>query len=605
MSSRMALILIGIIIFFGPFFASENSLFAQGDDSIVFTSDMDGNRDIYVMDSHGEIQERLTQSDAEDKDPVWSPDRTEIAFVSNRDGRFSIYAMDAHGSNVRRITPDDSSYNESPAWSPNGNEIAYASDQTGNLEIFVIGADGANPRRITTHEAEDIEPSWSPDGRIAFISNRDGFFEIYIMNNDGSNLRQLTFNSEADNYSPSWSPDGQYIAFTAVGNGFSEIYVMNSDGTNLRVLTVADDFFAGSTTWSLDGQWIAYSLWRNRENSAIYVVDFNGQSARQLTALDFEANWPSWSSPKGTYNPGNEVVSAEVCPGVLPSRLRVNQQARVTPGGVENNVRNGPSRDNRKIGTIPPGGTFEVLEGPVCNSGFAWWRVRYQGQEGWTAESGDGEYWLESIVDLALEYDTEVASGSRILEGARGLTDGRALGPGEVQVEYYCNDQGYLISRDQYYWYCLRPNGSRVLTLGQEDFDTICQETYQHPEAFAIWNGSSSVPAFRWRCYGPDAFNMPSSDSTVLSGGRGLTDGDLLPPGEFQVEWYCQNRGYNISHDDDYWYCVDANGTIRLTLEQSDFDDICQRTYNRSDAYALQDGSNSVSAFNWRCHGDQ
>ena len=40
---------------------------------IAFTSDRDGNNEIYVMDADGSGLTRLTDDPAVDKDPVWSP----------------------------------------------------------------------------------------------------------------------------------------------------------------------------------------------------------------------------------------------------------------------------------------------------------------------------------------------------------------------------------------------------------------------------------------------------------------------------------------------------------------------------------------------------
>jgi len=85
------------------------------------------------------------------------------------------------------------------------------------------------------------------------------------------------------------------------------------------------------------------------------------------------------------------------CPGALPSRLVIGGQARVTPGD-SNNIRQRPSLDSARIGQIPAGGTFQVLEGPTCADGYAWWRVNYAGTVGWTAESGNSVYWLEMAV---------------------------------------------------------------------------------------------------------------------------------------------------------------------------------------------------------------
>ncbi|MFP6642604.1 MAG: protein kinase, partial [Candidatus Latescibacterota bacterium] len=61
---------------------------------IAFVSDRDGNHEIYVMDSDGSNQTRLTSNYASDYDPSWSPDGSKIAFGSDRDGFGDIYVMD-------------------------------------------------------------------------------------------------------------------------------------------------------------------------------------------------------------------------------------------------------------------------------------------------------------------------------------------------------------------------------------------------------------------------------------------------------------------------------------------------------------------------------
>src|SRR5947199_241856 len=58
---------------------------------------------------------RLTNNNAMDSGPTWSPDGTRIAFWSNRDGKSEIYVMDADGSNVKRLTNNLSDDND-PVW---------------------------------------------------------------------------------------------------------------------------------------------------------------------------------------------------------------------------------------------------------------------------------------------------------------------------------------------------------------------------------------------------------------------------------------------------------------------------------------------------------
>lgn len=84
------------------------------------------------------------------------------------------------------------------------------------------------------------------------------------------------------------------------------------------------------------------------------------------------------------------------CPGSLPSRLTVGHIGAVTTWpDLPNTVRSQPWLQSSRVGQIPVGGVFQILSGPYCNNGSAWWQVSYQGLVGWTIESGNGNYWLE------------------------------------------------------------------------------------------------------------------------------------------------------------------------------------------------------------------
>ncbi len=137
--------------------------------------------------------------------PRWSPDGSRIAFSSNRDGDSEIYVMDSSGGNVQQLTDNDTQ-DYSPAWSPDGSRIAFASVREGNWDIYLMDLKGRNVRRLTEDSSVDWEPAWSPDGtRLAFSSDRDGDWEIFVMQLDGSALTQLTDNAAADTQ-PAWRP---------------------------------------------------------------------------------------------------------------------------------------------------------------------------------------------------------------------------------------------------------------------------------------------------------------------------------------------------------------------------------------------------------------
>src|SRR5215218_369249 len=90
----------------------------------------------------------------------------QIAFVSLRDGNDEIYVMNADGSGQTRLT-DDPANNLSPSWSPNGERIAFSSngditeENDPNYDIYVMNADdGSGQTRLTNNNANDLASDW-------------------------------------------------------------------------------------------------------------------------------------------------------------------------------------------------------------------------------------------------------------------------------------------------------------------------------------------------------------------------------------------------------------------------------------------------------------
>ena len=297
---------------------------------ITFVSHRDGNAEIYVMDSNGHNQRRLTNNRHLDWYPSWAPDGKRIVFASERDGHVQvkhgwltseIYVMDADGRNPQNLTnhPEDDG---SPSWSPDGKRIVFMSDREEPVlyfDIYVMDADGNNLQRLTENPKDDRDPSWSPDGkRIVFRARKEEHFEnkfgityeIYVMDDDGDNLQRLTENRKNDMF-PSWSPDGKRITFASDRKGDFvnfEIYVMDTDGNNLQKLT-ENRIHDWKPSWSPDGKQIVFASDRkgNFENFEIYVMDDDGSNPRNLTNHPKVDEDPSWlSSPFSVFPAGKK-----------------------------------------------------------------------------------------------------------------------------------------------------------------------------------------------------------------------------------------------------------------------------------------------------------
>ncbi len=97
-------LLITLVTVVGAAVGSAQAAFPSTSGKIAFTSDRDGNWEIYAMNADGSGQTNLTGNTATDFLPGWSPDGSRVAFASNRDVNFEIYVMNADGSGQTNLT---------------------------------------------------------------------------------------------------------------------------------------------------------------------------------------------------------------------------------------------------------------------------------------------------------------------------------------------------------------------------------------------------------------------------------------------------------------------------------------------------------------------
>jgi hypothetical protein len=87
------------------------------------------------------------------------PEEPRVAFSSDPDGDKEVYATNTDGSGQINLTSDPSA-DWSPACWPGGAGIALASARDGNLEIHVMRVDDSEVTRLTEEAGDDADPSW-------------------------------------------------------------------------------------------------------------------------------------------------------------------------------------------------------------------------------------------------------------------------------------------------------------------------------------------------------------------------------------------------------------------------------------------------------------
>jgi Tol biopolymer transport system component len=136
--------------------------------------------DMFVMNADGTGPlTSLANSPQDDDHPRFSPDGTQVVFSSNRDGNYEIYKCDSNGMNAQRLT--NNTVGDGWAnWLPDG-RIIFSSLRDGtNYRLYVMNADGSNVVRLTHQTTQhDYQADVSSDGRrIVWSRNFGATYEI-------------------------------------------------------------------------------------------------------------------------------------------------------------------------------------------------------------------------------------------------------------------------------------------------------------------------------------------------------------------------------------------------------------------------------------------
>ena len=197
--------------------------------------------EIYSANPDGSDLVALTDNDSYDAEATVCSQDGSIIFTSDRDGDLELYRMDADGTHVQRLTHTPG-YDGGAFYSADCSQIVWRASRPtpgeelddfnsllsnhlvrpSKLEVFVANADGSDTHQVTDLGAASFAPFFHPSGdRILFSSNHGApsgrEFEIWAINVDGTDLEQITYSPDFDGF-PMFSPDGSLLAFASNRN---------------------------------------------------------------------------------------------------------------------------------------------------------------------------------------------------------------------------------------------------------------------------------------------------------------------------------------------------------------------------------------------------
>ncbi|WP_232826535.1 S41 family peptidase [Lewinella sp. IMCC34183] len=313
-------------------------------------------RDIWAYNLADSTHRQLTESPAEDRQPVFTDDGTGFYYLSERSGTFNVHKRKlddadsdeqltdmgpnpvrflSRGGDLLSFGYDGELYTlregeapqkvevniviqdgdnndrfisvnsdiEEMAVSPDGKEIAFVA----RGEVFVTSVDESFTKRITNTPERERFVTWGPEGKsVVYASERDGHWSTYqtekVREEEpffyASTLLKETpvLENGKDNYLLQYAPDGKRMAWV---EDRRTLKVRNlSTGTD-TVLLGADELFHMRDgdkyfTWSPDSKWLLVEHDVLLNNSEVLLMKADGSKRVNLTRSGYYDSRPKW-----------------------------------------------------------------------------------------------------------------------------------------------------------------------------------------------------------------------------------------------------------------------------------------------------------------------
>ena len=105
-------------------------------------------QDVFVARTDGTAAQNVTASPSEEYHPAWSSDGQRLVFTSDREGNAEIYSLELSSNELRRLT-FNRAQDDRAEFSPDGEFIAFESTRDGHVGVYSLPPLGGNARRLT------------------------------------------------------------------------------------------------------------------------------------------------------------------------------------------------------------------------------------------------------------------------------------------------------------------------------------------------------------------------------------------------------------------------------------------------------------------------
>ena len=153
-----------------------------------------------------------------------SPDgrRAAVEKLDPATNRWGIWLLDLNSGILSRLTGSNGEESD-PVWSPDGRQVAFASSRGGQLDIFRQAVGSSDAKLVWTDADRKVPEAWLRDGTILYTAS--GGKAYYLVQEDGKGQPKAAFHTDYSTDEPMISPDGKWVAYNSLETGQWEVCV--------------------------------------------------------------------------------------------------------------------------------------------------------------------------------------------------------------------------------------------------------------------------------------------------------------------------------------------------------------------------------------------
>ncbi|MEP6754377.1 MAG: hypothetical protein ABJA67_02665, partial [Chthonomonadales bacterium] len=225
--------------------------------------------DLWVSPAFGGAATRLTVHPAYDAYPRWSPDANWIAYSSNREGNFDIFLIPSKGGSPRQVTfhsADDIVLD----WSPDGTSLLFQSARDARYQdLYVLSLKNGRERRLTHDKTSSRYGVFTPDAKsVLYVRGRQEWWrpkyegsantDIYSIPVTGGTTTRLTSTNGYESFpmAASMASGGYATYYLAHMGNATNVFRMRTSKPDQITQFTGDDI--KNPTISRDGKTLAF-----------------------------------------------------------------------------------------------------------------------------------------------------------------------------------------------------------------------------------------------------------------------------------------------------------------------------------------------------------